>query len=1227
MKFGIWACVALLSLVPTRGSCAAEGQFHQLPTEVTDAALSPETGDVAIANAEADQVWILPAERFEDSNVEPVGPLPSTIKPIAVLFKRYQQRSYLVVGCFDSQGVHVFDAATRTIVARLPQDPGSLPIAVSASENPEDPWIYVTRTDGNRQRLDAFRIDKTEPQWEQMEPPQSVSPASETFATSSSGRLLYGVDTKHRTIRQWVISRPETAAGAPTARYAARTIAPEVEQPLVRLPLEQGIAQGNSYWLPNLRRSPDALPVRAACGVRARPFLFGLAGQRLSAVSLVTGKKVFETDVPFELELTRERTLSLQFREQIYQRRVHPIVLVDSERERVAVFADRHAYVMGPASLALPDEPVLVSLLDVPESVTVGDELAVDLQLAGPRVETRLTRVPEGMRISDGKVLWRPEYSQLGLNKFVVERRHADAAVRQEIEVVVRPETLKNPFLATHATLDSTGTRLVAWRSRIPTQISVTDLVTRETIVQRDAANQVLAASLAEETLYLLCAEHRRASLLLLDAETLQTKSEHMLDERHDATLLHDAMIAVSGDAVLLYTEKSIIHRFLFSDLKDSASDGQPRPGVVSNGLLTDPLGFICPARGQPSRPLGTAPPQRQARLSFRSRELRSASEYKERPTAVAPESYPVRLSIELVHDSTPGLTRIDLVAKSSIRNESLHRWPIRSIETANPTGDLHVFWSVNGSKAACVIEESVYVKDLNDLNALSDVMRHRPFRLQSQDDVLAVDLKKEMRLQYTLTGGQQPYNCQLVLPVAAGTAPASDWVAAVPDVEGAFNINIAAYVRHQRAKTAESLTRWAERTAPADVIMTEYAQSVGEAYKTIVGKMPEGVPLAIPVIFLAREAQGETQQLHHYLLVDVPKEMLTLHLNDAVAKRWPETAVGIEAEARAMAIRSKQPSPALLRFSLVTQRGKPTKTTPEELNAAADDALGVIERGWQQTLDRKRQEKARYPLRKWTDTEGNTVIAKFDRIFAGQVFLGLQAGTAVTFAIEKLCEADQQYVRDATAEPDPDELAARDVALVRQAQLAQIVLAAHRFHGVHRMFPPSATVDEDGQRLLSWRVHLLPFLGGEKLYRLFRLDEPWDSEHNMRLANYMPSIYRVADLQADDTRTPITRLTGSQTLAPLNAITAFRDVIDGTANTLFAAIVAEERAVVWTKPDDLSVDEAGEFSQQLWWHEGKALVAMCDGSVHSIAKATSAEAWKNGAIRNDGQPLRLIGD
>src|SRR5689334_12922150 len=63
---------------------------------------------------------------------------------------------------------------------------------------------------------------------------------------------------------------------------------------------------------------------------------------------------------------------------------------------------------------------------------------------------------------------------------------------------------------------------------------------------------------------------------------------------------------------------------------------------------------------------------------------------------------------------------------------------------------------------------------------------------------------------------------------------------------------------------------------------------------------------------------------------------------------------------------------------------------------------------------------------------------------------------------------------------------------------LKRIVLAVHNYLDEHKdnVLPHDVT-DKDGKPLLSWRVELLPYLEESALYKEFKRDQPWDSEHN----------------------------------------------------------------------------------------------------------------------------------
>jgi hypothetical protein len=74
--------------------------------------------------------------------------------------------------------------------------------------------------------------------------------------------------------------------------------------------------------------------------------------------------------------------------------------------------------------------------------------------------------------------------------------------------------------------------------------------------------------------------------------------------------------------------------------------------------------------------------------------------------------------------------------------------------------------------------------------------------------------------------------------------------------------------------------------------------------------------------------------------------------------------------------------------------------------------------------------------------------------------------------------------------------------------QLRELGLLMSVYYDKHGQFPPAALRDATGRPLLSWRVALLPLIEEPGLYREFKLDEAWDSNHNRDLLTRMPAIY-----------------------------------------------------------------------------------------------------------------------
>jgi hypothetical protein len=209
--------------------------------------------------------------------------------------------------------------------------------------------------------------------------------------------------------------------------------------------------------------------------------------------------------------------------------------------------------------------------------------------------------------------------------------------------------------------------------------------------------------------------------------------------------------------------------------------------------------------------------------------------------------------------------------------------------------------------------------------------------------------------------------------------------------------------------------------------------------------------------------------------------------------------------------------------------------------------------------------------------------------------------------------------------------------------KLKTIMLGMYNYNDVYLKFPVSngwqkwdqSLTPQNGRPNLSWRVHLLPYLGQQALYNQFRLDEPWNSPHNIQLLDKMPEVFRSRGLPANTTKTGFQLFMHSQayhynqgSTYTVNGRTVYdkngpriNEITDGTSNTIAVIETMPENAVNWTDPSgDIAWDPANPFGN-LVLPPDAFLVAMSDGSVKALhpslapARFQALVTWRGAEI------------
>ena len=211
---------------------------------------------------------------------------------------------------------------------------------------------------------------------------------------------------------------------------------------------------------------------------------------------------------------------------------------------------------------------------------------------------------------------------------------------------------------------------------------------------------------------------------------------------------------------------------------------------------------------------------------------------------------------------------------------------------------------------------------------------------------------------------------------------------------------------------------------------------------------------------------------------------------------------------------------------------------------------------------------------------------------------------------------------------------AAREAASRAEStnNMRQIGIALHNFHDTYGGLPAAYNTDEDGKPLLSWRVHILPFVEQQQLYQQFHFDEPWSSEHNRKLIRMIPPVFTAPGSSADPGKTNYLGIRGkSGVMVPpkdkdhgLKHPTGvrFQDITDGTSNTIAVVEASDELAVIWTKPDDCEPDPQNPVKGLVGIRRGIFQALFCDASVRAITEDIDLKTLRLLLSKDDGQPV-----
>jgi hypothetical protein len=154
--------------------------------------------------------------------------------------------------------------------------------------------------------------------------------------------------------------------------------------------------------------------------------------------------------------------------------------------------------------------------------------------------------------------------------------------------------------------------------------------------------------------------------------------------------------------------------------------------------------------------------------------------------------------------------------------------------------------------------------------------------------------------------------------------------------------------------------------------------------------------------------------------------------------------------------------------------------------------------------------------------------------------------------------------------------LMARQDFMEFQNNVGEIGEAFTKYTAEHHTLPPAYTAKAEGTLLQSWRVLLLPFFNyvDHTIVSRFRLDEPWNSDHNLALQDTYAHLYHCPDDPSPKIQASYVVVIGAGTAFPGKKSTALPNDEKGNANTILV-VETVMSGIHWMEPRDMPFNDA----------------------------------------------------
>ncbi len=144
------------------------------------------------------------------------------------------------------------------------------------------------------------------------------------------------------------------------------------------------------------------------------------------------------------------------------------------------------------------------------------------------------------------------------------------------------------------------------------------------------------------------------------------------------------------------------------------------------------------------------------------------------------------------------------------------------------------------------------------------------PLHLALEQSALLLKTNEKTRLTHKLEGGEKPYQVALVNAVASLSV---DSETADVQVDGPVLVKEAAdrLVAVTSGPNTDAFLRREQQQGA--VSFDEHLRNATQAYRRLLGRDPQGIPVAVPVHLRLSDASGQTAELSYFVFAEVPRQ------------------------------------------------------------------------------------------------------------------------------------------------------------------------------------------------------------------------------------------------------------------------------------------------------------------------------------------------------------------